>query len=241
MLVQKVSFALALALGLAAASQASAATLTLSDGPGNTLNGGAFVATFTNLPQGVTVDPFYTFCLERNEYFSLNTQYTFDIGNDLDDALTGAEAGGLGGAANGHDPLSAETQWLYRAFMRNELAGYNPTVGGTLTDAGGSALQLAIWHLEGELTDTAGQNAYNGNAAAQALVGLANSHSNFQTNTVYVMNLVDSNGTKLQSQLFFDRTKDGNQETVPEPGTVALLGGAAVSVAYGRSARRRHA
>lgn len=177
-------------------------TLKLYDVPGEgSSNGGAFRV---DVQGKGSADDFHTFCLEKNEYFSYGQLLTVSAIN------TGAVNGGAGGQTSlNFDPLDGRTAWLYTQYSDGTLAGY------TYTDAGGNALQNAIWFLEGETGSVSG--------LAQTFVNAANASgwstlvgSTWVTNTigaVRVLNLVQANGTVSQDQLTM----------IPEPETYAML------------------
>jgi hypothetical protein len=145
---------------------------------------------------------FKTFCLEKNEFITLGSQYTFSID-------TIAKNGGVGGRIDslGGDPIGETTAKLYYAFYSGQLTGYDYT-----TDSGrgidGGDLQHAIWRLEQELTDTQWNN-YSGKTQAQAFIDFATNATWASLGQigwdgiggVKVMNLYDAAGNAKQSQL----------------------------------------
>ncbi len=175
-------------------SASMADTMTLTDGPGS-VNAGMFWATTNDF------GTFGTFCLETNEYVTLNTPYSYTL-------ATYATAGGTGGAYEVEpgvigDPISSQTAYLYTQFRYGAYS---------LTNAEMSALQVAIWILENE--------NYSGQGVTSAMVTRANeliaeaNSANWQgIGQVRVANLY-SGRTKKQSQLVL----------VPEPMSLLLLG-----------------
>lgn len=151
--------------------------------------GGEFVMTPDNGPS------FHTFCLERTEYISIGGRYTYTISNSTD------------GGANGPDPISIGTAWLYSNFLNHTLPGY------TATAVNQDQLQNAIWYLENEAPRPGGGVVWV-NAAQTALGPNVNLFSD--ANGAYgvtVWNLFDSNGRHCQSQLGHN-VPDENTSTI---------------------------
>lgn len=167
----------------------------LKDSIGTT-NGGEFEVYKDN------VYLFNTFCLEKDEYISFNTEYLVsDISGEVIE-------GGSGGPSP--DPLSPLTAYLYYHFRIGDLEGYTY---GDYNSA--NALQIAIWYIEQELgiTDTPSElKAYN--LEAWEFYDLALSAGWTDIGNVRAMNLTSKDGTNKQSQLVL----------VPEPSTLLLLG-----------------
>jgi hypothetical protein len=130
--------------------------------------GGAFVANTDYAgPQGFVGKwggpgaghtSFLTFCLEKTETINLGGLSTNPNAANRYFAKIGTSAvGGGGGAQNGADPLSSATAVLYSTFRSGgSIGGYvvdgGTGYGGSINDPRGitSALQHAIWRLEGE-------------------------------------------------------------------------------------------
>ena len=161
---------------------------------------------------------FQTFCLEKNEYISAPGTYNATLN------LTGAAtAGGIGGAVGGSDPISQGTQYLYQQFAMGTLGTDLATYGGTYNYSGSGRLtsaadlQNAIWFLEGEggtlITPYADLlSAKFGTHAGDTTFG--------GDYGVWALNLYDANGGLAQDQLIWD----SRGSTVPEPGSMLLLG-----------------
>jgi hypothetical protein len=130
---------------------------------------------------------FQTFCLERNEQLSPGT-YDWTLSN-------AAHNGGVGGATNGADPISAATAYLFDLWW-----------SGNLTDLGGSGnsydysfgsgrvnsaveMQNAVWYLENELTDGQIDHSSLGYAWAQAALSAVGSSTSI--GNVRVLTLTD--------------------------------------------------
>lgn len=168
---------------------------------GGANGGGAFNIDEIGDGQGAL---FSTFCLERNEYISLSTAskiYTYKIGSISDSAVNGGYTGGPA------DQISSATAFLYYKWATGQISH---------TDANANALQLAIWSLEGEITDA---HPLTLTEAANDFKVLAANANGFYG--VQVMNLLSKDGrgnytVNAQSQLIYN--------PVPEPASLILFG-----------------
>jgi hypothetical protein len=158
---------------------------------------------------------FQSFCLEKQEFISLDRSFDVEINSS-------SVPGGLGAIA-GKDPLSHGTAWLYSQFARGVLLGYDYTPGaGRATSA--ANLQNAIWYLEHENASLNPANPF-----AIALTGKFGSLAAARTDAapfsygVGVLNLSrEVNGQRFtkQDQLVLLH--------VPEAGATLLLLGSSV-------------
>lgn len=161
---------------------------------------------FSNgLPGSAPFSTFQSFCIEKNEGFSLNTTYDVVLSDY-------ANYGGVGGATNNKDPLSKGTAWLYSQFASGILSGYNYTGTEAQRENSAAALQNTIWWLEGEIKSTS--NIFKTAVLAKfGSISNAKSDNNGMFN-VLALNLTDSAGGKHQDQLV----------VTPEPAAALLLG-----------------
>jgi len=178
------------------------------------LPGGWAAAGWTYNPQllygAATIDQyktpsFQTFCVEYNEGLGNDgKQYNVEL----------SDSAWLGGSVGPNpDPISLGTAYLYEQFAKGTLTGYAWAAGATrAADAG--ALQLAIWHLENEITlGTPLNNEWIGLAASD-LGGITVAQLMGDNNGTYgvkVMRLTGSD-TPQQDQLVL----------VPVPAAVLL-------------------
>jgi len=173
----------------------------------------------------ISGNTFQSFCLERNETLGPGT-YNWSLSDS-------AHNGGVGGAVNGSDPISAATAWLFDVYWRGALTNvngfsYNYTAGSNRVASAGE-LQDAIWLLENELTSSQINQSGAGYAWAQAaLSAVGNSTS---IGNVRVLTLTDSSGGNHQDILVM----------VPLPSAAMLgLGLLAAVGAVGIARRRRN-
>lgn len=177
----------------------------------------------------VTTPPnsFETFCLELREGLQLGAHYDAILNNK-------AINGGVGPAG---DPISKGTAYLYFNFAKGTLANYDYTLSPAAgRKASAIALQEAIWYLEDEITLTPAQvaaNVFLSNNITTKFGTIAN--AKLDNNGLYAVGVLNLYGPLPK----LDRAQDVLILTVPEPGTMMLMGLGLASLAIGL--RRRFA
>lgn len=210
MIVKNSLIGLALAAGVVFASAAVAAvpvvnvgdTIRFADGPG-AWPGGAFVLTAYSGSSTTVTGSFQSFCLETDE--TMNYTGLFTVAGITNTANAG------GANTNSGDALSLQTEWLYKQFMESAGALGITWNAQSAVDQG-TAMQQAIWLLEGEITSTS-------NTTANNLIGLANTAVAAGWtdigDRVRVLNINYASGALAQDQLYI--------MPVPEPESYALF------------------
>ena len=155
---------------------------------------------YGTLPYTMTLDNgniYETFCLEHDVTFSAGGTYYVD---SVDDIVYG------GGQDNDQpnipgDPLSAETKWLYAAYISGDI----------LNQVDAQTVQNAIWYLEDEITFAYDYWAVNFGSLYDS------NKDKYNDWEVFAVNLIDKYGNDVQSQLV-------GVAPVPEPSTLLLMG-----------------
>lgn len=223
----------ALVLAWLVPADAGANSLTMSDWTtgdfaNNAANGGGPFKATTD-----TMGEFVTFCIEFNEHVGYGHEYVFTLSD-------GARSGGVSGQLPGtnYDPLSDATKWIYTQVR---TGGYTSVPNYFGTGAGiGARVQEAIWYLEGERTaaEIGGTSSGSYLLAQYALTQDWNSLY-LAGNRVYAMNILTLSGGAVQDQLAWEQQMGAQETPVPEPGTLALFGGAMVGLSSWRQRRMR--
>lgn len=150
---------------------------------------------------GVADGQFISFCIEGNE--------SVHFGNTYDAILnTAAVNGGFGGG--NPDSLSNSTAWLYNYYLDSVVGNSNNTIA--------KDYQLAIWYLEGEIS-----NLNHLSANAQSLVNIALEHEGWNNTTIKVLNLY-AEGTYGTCNPVYSQDCMVRVSTVPVPGAVLIAG-----------------
>jgi hypothetical protein len=232
--IQTLSLSLAL---LASPSAMASLTVTLYDttynnySPGGEYNavttGGSYLANYSS--SAIRNGGFETFCIDKSTTFSYGVAYDASLSSYI--------------VGNSGNQLSLGAAYLYSEFAAGSLSGYNyTTTSARQTSA--AWLQKTLWALEGQYSSTvfgASNPFYN------LLLSEFSTIAGAQANAagaygVQVLQLTDSCGNSVQSQLVQCGTPSPNVGVVPEPATV--VAGALLLLPFGvstlRIIRRKH-
>lgn len=252
--------------------------LRMSDATGgfNGLNGsgGAFVAN-TAAPGGfigqfggpnASTTSFLTFCIERNENVTLGNPNSGNNNLYYGKIATGAVNGGISGG--NPDPVSSATALLYSSFRKGLPIASYPVDGSSGVvaysqnlQASGlvSALQFAIWYLEGEFNNNPGgvtsatsasfpgQNigsgalntAYKNVAADMVNWALANANGSLYNVRVLQIWGYDGSGSRTDASNYTVNVQD-QLTLIPLP-PAAFAGAGLMGLVAFRAIRRRRA
>jgi hypothetical protein len=191
--------------------------------------------------QGLGADAFHTFCLERSETVSLgnsNTpgnRYFAEIassaknGGNINDPTNTDSAGDVAG----EDQLSYATAAVYQEFRNNGNFGGVGSIGINGADFT-SAIQWAIWYLEGEMTIgemgiasirnfvVGADGIDGGNSDTNGIVGWARNNNGGTLGNVRVLRLWTS--ITVNSPAGYSGNSQDMLVLIPLPSTAALAG-----------------
>lgn len=179
--------------------------------------------------------PFYTFCVEFNEHFSIN------------EGLRVASIGPM--SLNTNIPLNVVTSALYREFLRvkgtsNDFFGLANTGYTSNTDA--ISLQKAIWYFQGnqEGLTLAQANSNKFVVAGNFFLNTINLGSSTllagnlaQYGGVNILNLVNHTSSGVRQDMLVWNLNPSSSNIIPEPSSAIVF--AIGLVGYAAFARRR--
>lgn len=113
----------------------------VQDSPNGTTNGGEFII----VPYGSSsFDSFVTFCVQKTQYISFSNVFYVEAVN----AYAKTDPSSNGGDAQGRDPLSPLSAWIYSNYLGGNYAALG--MGSWSADRRADAVQNTLWCLEGE-------------------------------------------------------------------------------------------
>ncbi len=187
-----------------------------ADGPGdNDTLGGVFnLSVYGTTNTSTFKGSFQSLCLERDETISFGTTFYNVAG-----ISTAAMNGGVNIPGTGSDTLDVRTAWLFTNFAETPAALNSVgTWAAASAEDRGTAMQLAIWLIEEEITSVTHFGASVNTAAsslASSLISAAGASGWTDTGRVFVLNMATLSGLAAQDQLYIS--------PIPEPESYAMM------------------
>lgn len=187
-----------------------------ADGPGdNDTLGGLFnLSVYATTNTSTFKGSFQSLCVERDETISFGSTFYNVAG-----ISTAAINGGVNVPGAGSDALDVRTAWLFTNFIETPTALNSVgTWASASAEDRGTAMQLAIWLIEEEITTVTHFGASVNTAAsnlASSLITAAGASGWTDTGRVFVLNMATLSGGAAQDQLYIS--------PVPEPESYAML------------------
>jgi hypothetical protein len=113
----------------------------VQDSPNGTTNGGEFII----VPYGSSsFDSFVTFCVQKTQYINFSNVFYVEAVS----TYAKTDPGSNGGDAQGRDPLSPLSAWIYSNYLGGNYAALG--MGSWSADRRADAVQRTLWCIEGE-------------------------------------------------------------------------------------------
>lgn len=187
-----------------------------ADGAGdNATLGGVFnLSVYATTNTSTFKGSFQSLCVERDENISFDSTFYNVAG-----ISTAAMNGGVNIPGTGSDPLDVRTAWLFTNFAETPatLDSVGTWASASAEDRG-TAMQLAIWFIEEEISSVthfgSSVNTVASNLAS-SLITAAGASGWTDTGRVFVLNMATLSGGTAQDQLYIS--------PVPEPENYAMF------------------